>query len=159
MCVVVVMVVTHAVVLIGLAWSVPVDAFGLGCVLLELWTGTPAFPITDTVAERMTAVDRTAGPISARLARLAGDCFSSIFVVEGSDVRVVLTRKNVAGLSRYSRLRSLKHVSVSTAVDQWAAAALISRDDRFWSEMNSTPNCALVFCHLILQNECRCLHS
>ncbi len=42
----------------GLDWSATVDSFGLGCILVEVWTGEPLFVTTEQFVERLYLIER-----------------------------------------------------------------------------------------------------
>ncbi|KAI0745893.1 kinase-like domain-containing protein [Earliella scabrosa] len=95
---------------LGLPWDKGIDAFGLGCVMAEIWIGTAIFPLTDSVVERIAAVERVVGRVSPQLVRRAGSSFADMFRVSDDEISIVFTRRNVADAIRHRRVRSLKHI-------------------------------------------------
>ena len=105
---------THLLTLVvGLPWDKGIDAFGLGCVMAEIWIGTAIFPLTDSVVKRIAAVERVVGRVSPQLVRRAGSSFADMFRVSDDEISIVFTRRNVADAIRHRRVRSLKHILVS----------------------------------------------
>ena len=73
---------THTWTLLGLGWSYPCDAFSLGCILVEFYTGIALFQTHDNL-EHLAMMEQVMGKMPERFAR-AGARSKPEYFKEGS---------------------------------------------------------------------------
>ena len=104
----------------GLRWSNAIDAFGLGCVMAEVWMGAPVFPMTNCTAERVVAVGRVVGAFSDALIQRAGVPFTHVFQSMGNAALGGLGRRCVADAVRHRKIRALRLITVRQCPRRWS---------------------------------------
>lgn len=98
----------------GLPWNTEVDSFGLGCVLVQLLTGKPVFPVTNRAAERMFALQQVIEPVPR--AMLARSRLPPSLLPIANDGSIVVRRRNVREATLLERVRHWPALSVSVQV-------------------------------------------
>lgn len=64
--------------LLGLGWSYPCDAFSLGCILVEFYTGIALFQTHDNL-EHLAMMEQVMGKMPDRFARAGARCKPEYF--------------------------------------------------------------------------------
>lgn len=95
-----------------MAWDAKVDAFAVGCVITEVWTGMVLFPATDNVRERIAAVHCIAGPIRPRFVERWQDEWSAMVKIDGGSVKVLLPCHDVQCAVRRRNIQRATRVNV-----------------------------------------------
>ncbi len=88
------------------------DTFSCGCVLAELCSGDPLFLPSESVVERVKALERVIEPFPLRLAQRAGARFPSLFDIRGASVRVIAPRRCARDMQRMQRIEQRVHLKV-----------------------------------------------
>lgn len=98
---------------LGLGWSFPCDAFSLGCILVEFYTGVALFQTHDNL-EHLAMMEAVMGTMPTPFARKAAKTKSEFFK-EGAKLDWPPRSKKVTSQSK-KEVKATRALAVSTPV-------------------------------------------
>ncbi|QRV89776.1 kinase domain protein [Ceratobasidium sp. AG-Ba] len=102
-------------IILGLGWSYPCDAFSLGCILVELYTGVALFQTHDNL-EHLAMMEKVMGKLPERLCKQGQRYKPEFFTTTKGTVKLNFPNRSVSAQSKkeVKELKSLHQIIPNT---------------------------------------------